>query len=73
MTERKLTPWFPGTVKPARSGVYERRNGQGCRWYSMWASGRWWGNWATVARASNRWEYTGFSGVLQWRGLAAKP
>lgn len=25
-TKQKLTPWFPGSVKPVRRGLYERKN-----------------------------------------------
>jgi hypothetical protein len=36
-----LTPWFPGGVKPARKGVYQRRMHTGVA-YSYW-TGRHWG------------------------------
>jgi hypothetical protein len=30
MSEPKLTPWFPGHIKPVRPGVYETRGSSGC-------------------------------------------
>jgi len=37
-----LTPWFPGNVRPARPGVYQRRL-QSCKesFYAMWDGRRW--------------------------------
>ena len=37
----KLTPWFPGTVKPVRAGVYERDYGRGWRSYNYWNGEKW--------------------------------
>lgn len=39
-----LTPWFDGSIKPARVGVYERNYGDGYsygREYSFWDGRRW--------------------------------
>ena len=37
----KLTPWFPGTVKPVRVGVYERKYRNGWRAYCSWTGKAW--------------------------------
>lgn len=37
----KLTPWFPGTVKPVRVGVYERKFPNGWRSYNYWNGKAW--------------------------------
>ena len=37
----KLTPWFPGTVKPVRVGVYERQYRTGDFGYCYWSGQIW--------------------------------
>lgn len=67
----KLTPWYPGNIKPVRSGVYERDYGK----YSYWNArkGQWgaWGAFISIAEKNSDVESS-----LQhqpWRGLAEKP
>ena len=68
----KLTPWFPGDVKPVRVGVYERNYGndrlRDCN-YCHW-NGKFWSIWATTQRGAvhlknnaSRWQ------DLPWRGV----
>ena len=38
----KLTPWFPGIVKPVRDGVYMRKLSKvGPLYYSLFIDGKW--------------------------------
>ena len=63
----KLTPWFPGTVKPVRVGVYERLyNTQ--TFYCLW-DGEYWHVWATTQVAAEK--VFGFSAYqnFPWRGV----
>lgn len=68
----KLTPWFPGDVKPARKGIYQRLypydKVQHCYWTGRsWRAGTWHaGNSMVVKFASDHQR-------LSWRGLASKP
>jgi hypothetical protein len=39
--DRDLTPWFPGTVKPARPGVYERTDHDEMWDFARWDGRRW--------------------------------
>lgn len=67
----ELTPWFPGCIKPARVGVYERDYG-GETVFSRW-DGRFWhyGHFrAETAMAERR---RSRSPELPWRGLPADP
>lgn len=42
MTAAKLTPWFPGSVKPFHVGVYETRREQNdCSFFSKWDGKQW--------------------------------
>ena len=70
----KLTPWYPGDVKPVRVGVYQRdysgttfscHRSQYCYW-----NGRHWGMYGTTVSSAKRWSYA-VSGwqVLPWRGV----
>jgi glycogen debranching enzyme len=76
MSKEKLTPWFPGNVKPARRGVYEVNGffSSSC-WYSYW-NGSWWG-WLNPSPADALRE-KGFKtrrdqDDIKWRGLATRP
>lgn len=40
----KLTPWFPGTIKPVRKGVYQQKNGTSGIGYQRW-DGKFWYAW----------------------------
>ena len=71
--QSKLTPWFPGEVKPVREGVYECRGAPTHESYQHW-NGAIWGGWATDkdAAAENR-DRPSMRHSPQWRGLAEKP
>ena len=71
MSALKLTPWFPGSVKPVRPGVYERRTWRTLI-YSQWTGGVWMGasespdeailaDWICAVQSDD------------WRGLAEEP
>jgi hypothetical protein len=68
---KKLTPWFPGDVKPFRVGVYERDwnpsfEGQAI-YLDFWDGESWWQYSVTRQRACERFrkQYQFF----RWRGL----
>jgi hypothetical protein len=69
---KKLTPWFPGHVKPVHHGIYETdadtEDGAPC--YQSW-NGLWWGwcsSWSDFAVDSPSTYQT-----PNWRGLAKAP
>jgi hypothetical protein len=67
----KLTPWFPGDVKPVRVGVYERQyfREQLETRYSYW-SGYKWSTWAPTPKgALDLWYTVGALQDLPWRGV----
>lgn len=68
----KLTPWFSGSVKPSRDGVYERDHISWGLCYSRFYNGSWRFPAATPEQAA---EQSSDSGRQRepWRGLAAKP
>lgn len=65
----KKTPWFDGSIRPARKGLYER-NFTGGISLCMWTGRYWLTPWG---------ERSGFQPVeingrfRSWRGLAEKP
>jgi hypothetical protein len=70
---KKLTPWFPGSVKPVRKGYYERDwNGDGNSWRvapDYWTGTAWRDAYSVclmekVSRSVQN---------LPWRGLAKAP
>lgn len=68
---KKLTPWFPGDVKPVRAGYYERDwDGDGNRFglLSDYWDGRAWRN---VYRHQVMAQARHSTQNLPWRGLAA--
>jgi hypothetical protein len=78
MSEKRLTPWFPPSIVPARPGIYETRWVPEARrashvQYQHW-NGTFWGAWhidingaaANADGASSRQE-------PEWRGLAEPP
>ena len=70
---KKLTPWFPGDVKPVRVGYYERDwDGGGNAWEvtpDFWNGDSWENVYFDGAR--DRAEYSRQD--HPWRGLAKKP
>lgn len=39
----KLTPWFPGHVKPVRKGLYQQHSPSGFLGYQYWDGKSWYG------------------------------
>lgn len=74
MSKDKLTPWFPGDVKPTRKGVYEVSEDNN-RWYSYW-NGKTWGwisMWPDIAYdRRNNFKFSPKQ-MGDWRGLAQDP
>lgn len=72
---QKLTPWFPGHIKPVRPGVYQQMSGSGTRLgYQRWDGERWFSWHATPAGAASA--VFAVMGEFQndpWRGLASDP
>ena len=75
MTAKK-TPWFDGSVKPVRVGVYQRRYSNGLILYSLWDGARWMLNAETANEAAGtgaRWKDASPHQFIPWRGLASDP
>lgn len=76
MSPRNLTPWYPGTTKPHRVGVYQRSYSKqpplNARVLFCFWNGRYWspGDWGAEG-ASDLADYLGPSleQALPWRGL----
>lgn len=66
---KKLTPWFPETVKPARKGVYETEiaGRSPLRGYSLWTGKNWSDTCACVETAAANKTHGWPS--KKWRGL----
>jgi hypothetical protein len=64
----KRTPWFPGTVKPMRVGVYEREYGEYDFLYCRW-DGKYWYACAMTPKQAEK--APGLSAMqnLPWRGV----
>lgn len=74
MTDKpKLTPWFPGTVKPWEAGVYPRKQPKSREiYFSRW-SGRYWCVVAKDPRIAAQKREKSMYQNWPWRGLAEKP
>ena len=68
----KLTPTFPGHIKPVRVGIYQRKD---CAtWgYAYWSGSQWSADWLSARKAYLNRDYVSFCQQLPWRGLAVKP
>ena len=74
----KRTPWYPGSVKPVRVGLYEREVWGAYRNdffvnLSYW-NGEFWGGWSNSKRYAIR--NKSLPSIVQdakWRGLARSP
>lgn len=66
-----LTPWFPGQVKPARPGVYEREYAgpPGGPWFSEWTGAQWLSPARTPLVASKQVTRSFTQDSVRWRGL----
>ena len=50
----KLTPWYPGTVKPVRDGIYQRKSNRADPreiYYAKFSRGRWLGGYLNLQNA----------------------
>uniref|UniRef100_C5CJL5 Uncharacterized protein n=1 Tax=Variovorax paradoxus (strain S110) TaxID=543728 RepID=C5CJL5_VARPS len=73
---KKLTPWFPAEVEPAREGIYnvQDRRLDDDRWFSYWDGVRF--NWLSLSQGGAflmRGDKGAGGDVTRWRGLAVKP
>lgn len=72
MQEPELTPWFPSSVNPRKTGVYQRMDEHSKIYYSKYTHAGW--CWlaftADVAESSNA--VSQFQS-LPWRGLCKNP
>jgi hypothetical protein len=70
----KKTPWFDGSQKPVRVGVYQRKYEAGIRF--CWFDGKRFGcNSRSASDAYHQYSIFGasFDRDLAWRGLASNP
>lgn len=67
------TAWYPGTVKPARSGVYQRLLPIDSLFYSRWDGRRWMLGHGDLRHASTYSSLLSNYQSAPWRGLAEKP
>jgi hypothetical protein len=72
--EQKLTPWFDGSVRPERVGLYQRENRVFKHVdYSYW-NGVFWGGWAEQKQSAlNNCGTRSSAQDFRWRGLAQEP
>lgn len=69
---QSLTAFFDGSIKPARTGVYQRRYIGRIILYARWTGRRW--RCACNSPDSAAWEKEdSIEQSLPWRGLAADP
>lgn len=70
MEKLNLTAWFPGTTKPVREGVYERRYSSFYSpTYSRWKNGFWRNNCDLVEEAEKATRFSSFQDDMPWRGI----
>jgi hypothetical protein len=70
----KLTPWFDGSVKPVRPGVYERAFGPDAPpRYAEWTGWQWLESRGTVRSAPRSLKVSATQSAAGWRGLAEEP
>lgn len=71
----ELTPWFDGTVKPVRVGLYQRLMFPGFRHVYAWWDGKRWSA-ASIFKTEAlvlKGSYARNQIHAQWRGLAQDP
>lgn len=72
----KLTPWFPGSVKPVREGVYQQMDGWGSLLGYQYWDGSYWHLWGPSIDSAVLMYRNAHPSVCQddkWRGLSEKP
>ncbi len=67
-----LTPWFRGSVKPARKGVYLRDHISWGESFSLW-DGKWWMYPGYTVAEAARQDCLSDQQNAPWRGLATNP
>lgn len=72
---KKLTPWFPGSVKPVHVGSYEVRLwDKWCNEYASTGTYQWNGKyWSAYGERTAGMDRPGWHPKDQWRGLAEQP
>lgn len=71
---QKLTPWFPESVAPSRSGVYQTQYKDDPPGFSFWSGRAWSMTGCNVAHAMICAKYeSGLAHKKRWRGLATPP
>jgi hypothetical protein len=65
---QKRTPWFPGKVKPARPGVYERMF-ESVSSFALWTGRKWMVSHFSPARAAAEDLPSTLQEAASWRGL----
>ena len=67
---RKLTPWYPGHIKPVRDGVYQTKN-DGSIGYQRFEHGLWYGfSYDAADAARSEWVVDKRFQNDTWRGVA---
>jgi len=76
VSKPKLTPWFPGTVRPVRDGVYKMFIGS----FARFTGGEWRWMCKSMAEAAdairpslNPYPHDRTTGSYRWGGLAHPP
>lgn len=72
----KLTPWYPGHVKPVRVGVYERdyaENPKSSRPRFCYWDGAAWGCYGMTKDNAKNFSLASAAQSLPWRGIAKEP
>lgn len=75
--QANLTPWFPGSVKPKRKGIYVTQYMSDAEGFSYWSGKGWASTGSTKGKAvqnARLWpEPNHYTQSKRWRGLAEAP
>lgn len=71
LAQMKLTPWFEGTTKPVRPGMYQRRFVTTA--WARWDGTYWYESYTDKELAEKETRISAIQGAAQWRGLANEP
>jgi hypothetical protein len=63
----KVTPWYPGDIKPVREGVYQRKSLYGT-YYSMFKNRQWYAGVLDPNHANDICNPSAYQSLM-WRGL----
>lgn len=72
---KKLTPWFPPSVKPARAGVYKTKEPNNMQWFNYFNGLQWYlgSHNPTDALHVGPFDLLNAEWFAGWRGLAEQP